>query len=397
MSRVFAILAAVLLSAALLAVGLYAGAHPGALPGSVQDALGVDKQQQVVQEAMDTIEKTYYRKLTDDELANASISGMVKSLNDRFSNYFTPKEYAKFKQATNGEFSGVGMMVTVTPKGLKVATTYPGSPARKAGLRQGDVVVAVNGTSIAGKDENVATGLIKGEPGTPVKLTWTSPGGTKTTKSLVRSTVTVPVVSSKMATCDDQKVGVVRLATFSSGAHAQVYAAIRKLKKQGAEAIVLDLRANGGGLVTEAQLVASAFLKDGKIVTTRGRDVPSHTLSATGNPVAEKEPVVVLVDGGTASASEIVAGALQDRKRATLVGTDTFGKGVFQEILSLSNGGALDITAGQYFLPSGRNIGGVGVRRGKGLKPDVRTPADDTAKKAAAGERIAVCTAAKMV
>jgi carboxyl-terminal processing protease len=396
MSRIAALLAAVLLPIALLCVGLYVGAHPSGLPGGVQDLLGVNKQQEVVREATDDIKKIYYRRIGNDALADASIAGMVKSLNDRFSNYFTPKQYADFKQQTSGQFSGVGMTVTKAPTGLKVVSTYPKSGAREAGILQGDVVIAANGIPLAGKNETVATGLVKGPPGTSVVLTWTH-NGKKVTERVKRATVSVPVVSSRLATCNGTKVAVVRLAMFSSGAHAQVYAALRKQIKRGAKAVVLDLRANGGGLVTEAQLVASAFLKDGAIVTTRGRDVPSRTLSATGDTVAPNQPVVVLVDGGTASASEIVAGALQDRKRATLVGNPTFGKGVFQEILNLSNGGALDITAGQYFLPSGRNIGGVGVKRGTGLVPTVKTPVDDTAKKAAAGERLAVCTAADKV
>jgi carboxyl-terminal processing protease len=162
---------------------------------------------------------------------------------------------------------------------------------------------------------------------------------------------------------------------FSSGAHAEVYAALRRLKARGAERFVFDLRGNGGGLVTEAQLIASAFLRDGKIVTTRGRDVPERTLKATGDPIVPRRPLSVLVDRDTASASEIVTGALQDRHRATVVGTRTFGKGVFQEVIELSNGGALDITAGQYFTPSGRNLGGHGVRTGAGITPDV--PARD--------------------
>ena len=165
------------------------------------------------------------------------------------------------------------------------------------------------------------------------------------------------------------------LSQFSSGAHAEVYGALRRLDRQGADAFVFDLRGNGGGLVDEAQLIASAFLPEGKIVTTRGRNVPEKTLDATGDPVIGKDTdVAVLVDRGTASASEIVAGALQDRDRATIVGTRTFGKGVFQEVIELSNGGALDITAGQYFTPSGRNLGGRGVSSGTGLKPDVRAP-----------------------
>jgi carboxyl-terminal processing protease len=165
----------------------------------------------------------------------------------------------------------------------------------------------------------------------------------------------------------------VALATFATpGAHAQVYAAVRRRLKEGAKGIVLDLRHNGGGLVKEAQLVASAFLPEGKIVSLRGRGVAPETLNATGAPIAPKTPLVVLVDRDTASASEIVTGALQDHHRAKVVGTRTFGKGVFQEVIELDNGGALDITAGQYFTPSGRNLGGGGVKPGAGLKPDVK-------------------------
>jgi len=229
-----------------------------------------------------------------------------------------------------------------------------------------------------------------------VVLTWDR-GGRTITKRVQRAAVNVPVVDSAMRECDGVKVGVVRLGTFSSGSHAQVYAAVRKVLKQGAKALVLDLRGNGGGLVNEAQLISSAFLKGGTIVTTRGRHVATHTLHAVGDPIAPTQPMVVLIDGNSASASEITAGALQDRKRATLVGTRSFGKGVFQEIMELSNGGALDITAGQYFLPSGRNIGGKGVHRGQGLDPAVKTPKDDTPARAAAGLRTAVCTAAKKV
>jgi carboxyl-terminal processing protease len=192
--------------------------------------------------------------------------------------------------------------------------------------------------------------------------------------------VTVPVVASQLRSSGGCQVGVVRLSQFSSGAHAEVYAALRKLQKRGAKVFVLDLRDNGGGLVSEAQLIASAFLKDGPIVTTRGRAVKEQTLRATGDPVVPTAPMSVLVNGDTASASEIVTGALQDRDRAKVVGTETFGKGVFQEVLELSNGGALDITAGQYFTPKGRNLGGKGVSTGKGIIPDVRAKDDPKTK-----------------
>ena len=197
----------------------------------------------------------------------------------------------------------------------------------------------------------------------------------------LRRAISVPVVASLMKTVCGKKIGIVALSSFTSGAHAEVYAALQKLKKQGAEAYIFDLRNNGGGLVDEAQLIASAFLSDGPIVTTRGRNVRTRTLEATGEPIVPKAPLVVLTNGGTASASEIVAGALQDRGRATLIGEKTFGKGVFQQVIELSNGGALDITAGQYFTPKGRNLGGKGVAQGAGLKPDLLVKQPDEATK----------------
>jgi len=402
MSKTVATALTVVLGVALLAVGIYVGAHPANMPGGLQRLFGISHQQAIVAEATDRIQDTYYRKLSDADLADAAIKGMVSSMDDRFSNYFTPAEYQQFQQQQNGEFAGVGMTVSAGKQGIAVNSTYPGSPARRAGIKPGDTIVAVNGKSLKGVDLDDATKLIKGPVGTPVTLTWLH-DGKRITKPVERADVKVPVVSSAIRRCDGVKVGVVRLATFSHGAHDQVVAALRKVLKQGAKALVLDLRGNGGGLVNEAQLIVSAFVHGGTVVTTKGLHVESHTLKAVGEPVAASQPLVVLIDGNTASASEITAGALQDRGRAELVGTHSYGKGVFQEIMQLSNGGALDITAGQYFLPSGRNLGGKGVvggqdvSRGAGLTPTVKTPQDTTPAKAAAGLRTAVCTAAAKV
>ncbi|MCX6369963.1 MAG: S41 family peptidase, partial [Solirubrobacterales bacterium] len=184
---------------------------------------------------------------------------------------------------------------------------------------------------------------MKGPAGTKVRLKVVHDGKERTVVA-TRRPISVPVVASLMKTVCGKKIGIVALSSFTSGAHAEVYAALNKLKKQGAQAYIFDLRNNGGGLVDEAQLIASAFIAEGPIVTTRGRNVPTRTLDATGNPVVPTAPLVVLTNGGTASASEIVAGALQDVGRATLVGEKTFGKGVFQQVIELSNGGALDIT-----------------------------------------------------
>ncbi len=365
----------------LLVLGAWVGGrHSDWLPGPIRSALVGDKDTAVVQEAIDRVHDTYYRKIPKSELADDAIAGVVAKLDDRFSNYFDPAEYKRFKQSQNSEFSGVGLQVAQHPKGLRVEAVYDGSPAKRAGLRQGDVIVAANGRNLAGMSQEESVALVKGPPGSEVKLTWLS-GGRRRTKTVARSTVTVPVVASQLRSDRGCKVGVVRLSQFSSGAHAEVYAALRKLKKRGAQVFVLDLRDNGGGLVSEAQLIASAFLTDGPIVTTRGRAVKEQTLRATGDPIVPKAPMAVLVDGGTASASEIVTGALQDRGRAKVVGSETFGKGVFQEVLELSNGGALDITAGQYFTPKGRNLGGKGVAKGKGIMPDVQAKDDPKTRK----------------
>ncbi len=182
------------------------------------------------------------------------------------------------------------------------------------------------------------------------------------------------MVASTTKTVHGVKIGVVALATFSPGAHGEVREAVEHELRMGAKGIVFDLRDNGGGLVQEAQLISSIFIPGGTIVTTRGRTQPTDTLLATGGAISTSIPVVVLVDGNTASASEIVTAALQDHRRATVVGVHTFGKGVFQEDEPLSNGGALDITVGEYFTPNGRNLGGGGVKQGAGVIPEVLVP-----------------------
>lgn len=377
----------------LLALGVWIGGrHPDAVPGPVRSQLTGSEDRRVVNEALDLIESTYYRKIPRSQIADDAIAGAVAKLRDRFSNYFTPAEYQRFKDEQNSRFTGVGVSVAPDPKGLRVMRVFDGSPADEAGIVPGDVFVAADGRTLAGVSSEVATSRVKGPEGTDVRLTVEHDGKPKTLR-LTRRRVSVPVVEAKLREACGKKIGVVALSQFSSGAHGEVYAALRRLDKQGAEAFVFDLRGNGGGLVNEAQLIASAFLPDGKIVTTRGRNVPEKTLDATGDPVIGKDAeVAVLVDRGTASASEIVAGALQDRDRATLVGTRTFGKGVFQEVIELSNGGALDITAGQYFTPKGRNLGGQGVAAGAGLKPDVRAK-DDPRTRADEGLRAALQTA----
>jgi carboxyl-terminal processing protease len=371
----------VLLVLVALLLGIWLGGrHSDALPGFVRAPLVGDEHTRVVRQAIETVHGTYFRAIPQQQLANAAIAGIVASLHDRFSNYFPPKQYAQFKQAQSNQYSGVGIEVEQDPAGLRVVQVFDGSPAKTAGIVDGDVITRAGGRSLHGLSREASTSLILGRPGTDVHLTVRHAGRLRHL-TLTRSTVTVPVVASRLRTVNGKKIGVVALATFETfDAHAQVYAALHRLLKEGAQGFVLDLRHNGGGFVSEAKLVASAFLRDGPIVTTRGRNVPTTTLMATGEPIVPRAPLAVLVDRGTASASEIVTGALQDRHRATVVGTRTFGKGVFQEVLDLSNGGALDITSGQYFLPSGRNLGGRGVNTGAGITPQVRAQDDPRTK-----------------
>ncbi len=238
------------------------------------------------------------------------------------------------------------------------------------------MITGVDGKSLAGKTAEQATALIKGPAGTAVTLAVVTGKQEPRTLKLRRAEVDVPAVESEMREQDGMKIAHVRLAGFTSGAHGEVREAVDELLGKGADGVVFDLRDNGGGLLNEAVLVSSIFVGDGTIVSTKGRNRPRRVFEATGDPIDADVPVVVLVNGQSASASEIVAGALQDRERAEVVGTRTFGKGVFQEVRPLSNGGALDITVGEYFTPKGRNLGGGGVKKGAGIEPEIKARDD---------------------
>jgi carboxyl-terminal processing protease len=364
----------------LLVAGIWLGSHPDNLPGFARDALVGDSQAQLYDEALDTIADNYYRPVDKDKLLDQGLEAGVKSLDDRFSAYFDPKAYKEFEEATDGTFEGVGMNVDRTSQGLRVVTVFDGSPAQRGGIHPGDLITGVNGRSLQGKSAAEATAMIKGPAGTTVTLAVTTGKQAPRTLTLKRARVDVPVVQAEMRESGGMKIAHVRLSSFTSGAHGELRKALDGLLDKGAQGVVLDLRDNGGGLLNEAVQVASIFVRDGTIVSTKGRARPRRVFEATGDAIDGKIPVVVLVNGGSASASEIVTGALQDRGRAEVVGTHTFGKGVFQEIRELPNGGALDLTVGEYFTPKGRNLGGGGVKQGAGIQPDIKA-SDDTKTK----------------
>jgi carboxyl-terminal processing protease len=366
----------------VLVAGLWWGGHPEDLPGFLRSAFVSSSQTQVVDEAIQRIAADYYRPIPTSKLNSASIAGVVASLGDRFSHYVAPVEYREFTSPPH--FTGIGVSVApqiVANRGLLIERVFNSSPAARSGLKAGDVIVAVDGHKLAPLSAEAATALIRGLPGTDVQLgiqapvsRRSRPGALRDVK-ITRAVVSEPVVESLTKTVHGVKLGVVALASFSPGSHVEVREAVEHELHEHVRGIVFDLRGNGGGLVEEAQLIASIFIPKGQtIVTTRGRAVPTQVLVATGDSIPASIPVVVLVDDNTASSSEIVTAALQDHHRATVVGTHTFGKGVFQEEQPLSNGGALDITVGEYFTPNGRNLGGGGVKEGAGVIPEVLVP-----------------------
>jgi carboxyl-terminal processing protease len=362
---------------ALLLAGIWLGGHPRDLPGPIRDAF-VEDDRALHAELVNAIEGNFYKKVDEKKLDDASLKGMVESLHDPYSNYLTPKEAGEEREAVSGQFEGVGMNVAQDDRGLKVLEVFEGSPASRAGIRDGDLIVAVNGRSIAGLDSNVATARIRGKSGTSVRLEVLTPKDKRTrTVSVKRERIEVPVARGRIVERDGRKLAVVELASFSQGAHGLLRAEIDRLLKKGAEGIVLDLRGNPGGLLTEGVLVSSIFIEDGRVVSVRGRERPDHVYDAEGDAIAKNVPVVVLVNGGSASAAEIVTGALRDRHRAVVVGTRTFGKGLVQELEDLSNGGVLKLTVANYYLPGGETIGHSGIKPQVPAKDDPDTARDE--------------------
>jgi carboxyl-terminal processing protease len=358
---------------ALLCAGLWLGGHPSVLPGFARETF-VDEPGGLSAEAAEILEGNYWRKTGPIELGNASLQGMVRELrrrnHDRFTEYFSPENIESFNQQIEGQFSGIGLSVTTVKQGLKVATVFPRSPAAEAGVGVGEIVVSVEGHSIAGESSTEATKKIKGPEGTEVTIGVLDPKTKKTRElTLTRAEVSLPNVSHRLEEVDGAKLGYVRMLSFSEGSGELLKRAVEKVEEEGAEGILLDLRDNPGGLVEQAVLSASIFLPKGEVVvSTKSRTQGETTREAEGGNLPAK-PLVVLVDGGTASAAEILTAALADDGNATTAGETTYGKGVFQEEHSLSNGGALKMTVGEYFTPNGENLA-----KTHGIHPEVRIP-----------------------
>jgi carboxyl-terminal processing protease len=351
--------------------GLVIGLVVAALVGVVTGFLTDNSDDDPIVRARQVIEDNYFHDPDRTRLDDASIDGMVESLkkryDDKFSHYFTAEQLKDFLAATSGRFSGVGLTVTEVPRGLRVASVLPDTPAEKEGLEEGDLIVGVDGKSIAGVPSEVSTARIKGPAGTEVELRIVpADGGTPYELKLERADVRVPAVDGRIRRAPDgEKLAYVRFATFSEGAHGELREEIERLYRRGAEGLVLDLRGNGGGLLNEAVLSASIFLEDGNVVSTRSRTQGDKDYPAVGDAI-DPRPTAVLVNRDTASAAEILTAALQQNDLAEVVGTRTYGKGTFQEVMDLPAGGALDLTIGEYLTADGTSI------LGEGVKPNVR-------------------------
>ncbi|MEO7804329.1 MAG: S41 family peptidase [Actinomycetota bacterium] len=297
----------------------------------------------------------------DRELARGAIRGMLGALDDPYASYVNAEALRAFQEDfVTGQYSGVGLWLKDDKGGVKVVSVLDKTPAARAGILSGDVVATISGKATDKLSLDEVIQRIQGRPGTQVRI-GVSRGPTVIEFALVREKIGIPAVESRII---KDRIGHVKLISFSGESGAKVRQAVRQLAARGARAFILDLRGNPGGFVDEAVAVASVFIDDGIVVSYKQRGKDTVKYSAKGD-AETKSPLVVLVDEGSASASEIVAGAIQDRGRGFIVGTRTYGKGSVQEHFLLSDGSAVKLTIASYFTPNGRSIGG------KGITPDI--------------------------
>jgi carboxyl-terminal processing protease len=315
-------------------------------------------------DAFERVRANYVREVEDSELINSAINGMVSSL-DPHSSYMDPKEFADMQVQTRGEFGGLGLEVTQEDGLVKVVTPIDDTPASRAGLKTGDFISAIDGTSIQGMPLNEAVSRMRGPENSKVTLTILRTGE-KRPLDVTLTRAVIKVESVKYERKGD--IGYIRISSFSEKTDAGLKKAIADLKKQIGPGLirgyVLDLRNDPGGLLDQAIAVSDDFLTGGEVVSTRGRRADdTQRYNARGGDLTDNKPILVLINEGTASASEIVAGALQDHRRATIVGVTSFGKGSVQTIIPLGGqrGGALRLTTAKYYTPSGRSIQATGI------------------------------------
>ena len=311
-------------------------------------------------EVLEKIKKEYVDEIDQSDMIDSAINGALQSL-DPYSAYMNPEIFKSMETDTKGEFGGLGIEVGMEAGVVKVISPIDGTPADKAGIKSGDYIVKIDGIQVQGKTLMEAVKLMRGPVGSKINLTIRRKGERKAIdKSIERKIIEVQSVEAKII---DKKIGYLRLKAFNNNSSIQLNEKISKFEqKEKPIGYILDLRNNPGGLLTQAINVSDFFLSNGEIVSTKGRRlIENRRFFAKKGDKVKGKPIIVLINGGSASASEIVAGALKDHKRAIILGENTYGKGSVQSIIPLSDGGGIRITVSKYYLPSGDSISEVGV------------------------------------
>ena len=321
-------------------------------------------------EVLEKIRKEYVDEVDQSELIDNAINGALQSL-DPYSAYMSPELFDSLQTDTKGEFGGLGIEVGMEAGVVKVIAPIDDTPAAKAGIKAGDYIVKIDDIQVQGKSLVEAVKLMRGPVGSTIELTIRRKGVRKAINKIIkREIIEIKSVESKVL---KEKVGYLRLKAFNDNSSKQLVERIKKIEnKERPVGYILDLRNNPGGLLTQAIRVTDFFLDEGEIVSTRGRKaIENRRFFAKKGDKVKGKPLIVLINNGSASASEIVAGALKDHKRAIILGSNTYGKGSVQSIIPLNNGGGIRITISKYYLPSGDSISGVGI------SPDIFIDDDD--------------------
>ena len=311
-------------------------------------------------EVLDKINKEYVEDINQSDAMDAAINGVLQSL-DPYSSYMTPEVFKEMQTETSGKFGGLGIEIGMEAGVVKVISPIDDSPAAKVGVKAGDYIVKIDGIQVQGKTLYEAVELMRGTVGTKIEITVRRIGVKKAfIFEIVRDIIEVKSVKSKVI---DNNVGYIRLTSFNDNSSDQIKKKIKELKKEKKiKKYILDLRNNPGGLLSQAIKISDFFLDNGEIVATKGRKKSENRKwFAKKGDIIDGEILVVLINYGSASAAEIVAGALKDHKRAILIGENTYGKGSVQSIIPLKNNGAIRLTISKYYLPSGKSISGTGV------------------------------------
>lgn len=364
MKRLLFILAAgtsLLVSPALLTGTVFAQDEKPAAESTANDNSETYKELSLFGEVFERVRSQYVEKLTDKEIIEHALNGMLSSL-DPHSSYMNEDSFNDMKVETKGAFGGLGIEVTMEAGFVKVVSPIDDTPAYKAGVQAGDYIVKIDGESVLGMDLSDAVDKMRGKVGEPIDIEIRREGADGPLNfKIVRDIIKIKSVKYNV----EGNAGYIRVTTFNQNTGEGVRLAIEDLKKQLGDKItgfVVDLRNNPGGLLSQAIEVSDAFLDKGEIVSTRGRDEnDTERDNATPGDLADGLPVVVLINGGSASASEIVSGALQDHKRGIIMGTKSFGKGSVQTVIPLPGNGAMRLTTARYYTPSGRSIQALGI------------------------------------